>query len=76
MSVSVETYFNHNYPSFSKMPSLFRQGVISLFKKLFHEDEINDVLKKNRHLDSLTLLNVVKEILMILTICCKVSERI
>jgi hypothetical protein len=42
MAVSVENYFNHNYPSFSKMPSLFRQGVISLFKKIFHEDEIND----------------------------------
>lgn len=59
MAVSVENYFNHNYPSFSKMPSLFRQGVISLFKKIFHEDEINDVLKKNRHLDSFDFIEFV-----------------
>lgn len=59
MSVSVENYFNHNYPSFAKMPSLFRHGVISLFKRLFHEDEINDVLKKNRHLDAFDFIEFV-----------------
>ncbi|MFA7354965.1 MAG: lysophospholipid acyltransferase family protein, partial [Sulfurimonadaceae bacterium] len=59
MAVSVENYFNHNYPSFSKMPSLFRQGVISLFKKIFHEDEINDVLKNNKHLDAFDFIEFV-----------------
>lgn len=59
MAVSVENYFNHNYPSFAKMPSLFRQGVISFFKRLFHEDEINEVLKKNRHLDAFDFIEFV-----------------
>lgn len=59
MAVSVENYFNHNYPSFAKMPSLLRQGIIALFKKLFHEDEINEVLKKNRHLDAFDFIEFV-----------------
>jgi putative hemolysin len=61
MAVSVENYFNHNYPSFAKMPSLFRQGVIALFKNIFHENEINDVLKKNRHLDAFDFIEFVLE---------------
>ncbi|MDD5372452.1 MAG: lysophospholipid acyltransferase family protein [Sulfurimonas sp.] len=59
MSVSVENYFNHNYPSFSKLPNLFRTATLSFFKKLFHEDEINDVLAKNRHLDAFDFIEFV-----------------
>jgi len=59
MSVSVENYFNHNYPSFSKLPNLFRTMTLSFFKKLFHENEINDVLAKNRHLDSFDFIEFV-----------------
>lgn len=59
MSISVENYFNHNYPSFSRWPSLVRRGVLSFFKKVFHEDEINDVLIKNRHLDAFDFIEFV-----------------
>lgn len=59
MSVSVENYFNHNYPSFAKLPTLVRNGVLSFFKRAFHEDEINDVLSKNRHLDAFDFIEFV-----------------
>ncbi|MDQ1263394.1 MAG: hypothetical protein QG559_395 [Campylobacterota bacterium] len=59
MSISVETYFNHNYPSFSKMPSFFRNGVLSVFRSLFHEKEINAVLAKNRHLNAFDFIELV-----------------
>ena len=61
MSVSVERYFTHNYPSFEKMPSLVKNGLLSLFRKLFHENEINDVLIKNRHLDAFDFIEFVLE---------------
>lgn len=61
MSLSVERYFTHNYPSFERLPSLARIGIISFFKKLFHEDEINDVLAKNRHLDAFDFIEFVLE---------------
>ncbi|OHE01311.1 MAG: GNAT family N-acetyltransferase [Sulfurimonas sp. RIFCSPLOWO2_12_36_12] len=59
MSVSVENYFNHNYPSFVKLPHLIRSSIISFFRKIFHEDEINDVLIKNRHLDAFDFIEFV-----------------
>ena len=59
MSVSVENYFNHYYHSFSKLPDLVRTTTISFFKKVFHEDEINDVLVNNRHLDAFDFIEFV-----------------
>ncbi|DAB28697.1 MAG: GNAT family N-acetyltransferase [Sulfurimonas sp. RIFOXYD12_FULL_33_39] len=77
MSVSVEKYFTHNYPTFEKLPSLARLGIISLFKKLFHEDEVNDVLAKNRHLDAFDFIEFVLEYFNIdITICKNQLSRI
>jgi putative hemolysin len=59
MSLSVENYFNHYYHSFSKLPDLVRMTTISFFKKVFHEDEINDVLVNNRHLDAFDFIEFV-----------------
>src|SRR3989339_761176 len=59
MSVSVENYFNHYYRSFSKLPDLVRMTTISFCKKVFHEDEINDVLVNNRHLDAFDFIEFV-----------------
>lgn len=61
MSISVEKYFTHNYPSFEKMPLLVKQGIVSMFKKVFHENEINEVLLKNRHLDAFDFIEFVLE---------------
>lgn len=61
MPVSVENYFAHNYPSFSKWPHLFRSGVVVFFKKLLHENEINDVLLKNKNLDAFDFIEFVLE---------------
>lgn len=59
MSISVENYFTHNYPSFTKMPSLFQKSILGFFKTLFHEKEINEVLAKNRHLNSFDFIELV-----------------
>jgi len=61
MSISVEKYFIHNYPSFTKMPLLFQKSVLSIFKIIFHEREINDVLAKNRHLSAFDFIELVLE---------------
>ncbi len=61
MFVSVENYFVHNYPSFSRWPNLFRSGVVAFFKKIFHENEINDVLLKNKNLDAFDFIEFVLE---------------
>lgn len=59
MSISIETYFEHNYPSFSKMPPFIRGSIISFFKTLFHEGEINEFLLKNRHLGAFDFVELV-----------------
>ncbi|MDD2790182.1 MAG: lysophospholipid acyltransferase family protein [Sulfurimonas sp.] len=52
MPVSVEKYLTHNYPSLEKWPQLLQKTVVSLFKKIAHEDEINLFLKANEHENS------------------------
>ncbi len=59
MGISVETYVEHNYPSFGKFPILLRQSVISLFKKMFHEDEVNDFLHVNANKDTFSFIEAI-----------------
>lgn len=61
MAISVENYFIHNYPSFVKMPLFFQKSVLSVFKTIFHEKEINEVLAKNRHLNAFDFIELVLE---------------
>jgi putative hemolysin len=49
MAISVEKYLTHNYPSLEKWPQLLQKTVVSLFKKVAHEEEINLFLKANEH---------------------------
>lgn len=59
MRISVERYLMHNYPSFERWPSFLKGAALSLFRKLFHEREINDVLVNNRHLDAFDFIEYV-----------------
>lgn len=59
MAVSVESYFTHNYPAFENLPSLVRKSIIAFFKKLFHENEINEFLLQNKHLDSFSFIEAI-----------------
>jgi putative hemolysin len=61
MAVSVESYFNHNYPSFEKLPQIVRGGIVSLFKRVFHEDEINGFIAEHKHLDSFSFIEAALE---------------
>ncbi len=61
MSISVESYFNHNYPSFERLPLIVRSAILSFFKKLFHENEINEVLSNNKKLDAFSFIEFVLE---------------
>ena len=56
MAVSVENYFNHNYPSFEKLPQIVRSGMVTFFKKLLHENEINEFIAKNKNLDTFSFI--------------------
>ena len=61
MAISVETYLTHNYPSFSKFPKLVKNSIITLFKKLSHEEEINRFLVQNAHKDSFGFIEAILE---------------
>ncbi|MBU1993626.1 lysophospholipid acyltransferase family protein [bacterium] len=61
MAISVESYFTHNYPSFEKLPQIIRKGLISFFKKAFHESEINDFLYQHSNKDSFGFIEAILE---------------
>ncbi len=61
MAISVENYVDHNYPSFHKYPALVRQSIISLFKKLLHENEINNFLQVNANKDAFSFIEAILE---------------
>lgn len=48
-AISTENYFNHNYPSFERLPQIVRNTIITLFKKLSHENEINLFLEEHQN---------------------------
>ncbi|MDD2567860.1 MAG: lysophospholipid acyltransferase family protein [Thiovulaceae bacterium] len=52
MAICVETYLQHNYPSFEKFPHAIKQTIVSLFKRISHESEINAFLQKHAHEDA------------------------
>lgn len=52
MAISVENYLLKEFPSIKKYPSIIRKAIFFYFKKVFHEDEINEFLKKNSLKDS------------------------
>jgi len=56
MAISIEGYFDHNYPSFEKLPSVVRKSVLLFFKKLFHENEINEFLLTHKNLDAFNFI--------------------
>jgi putative hemolysin len=56
MAISIENYFAHNYPSFDKLPQTIRKVIISLFKKMFHEEEINKFLLEHKNLDAFSFI--------------------
>ncbi|WP_345992049.1 lysophospholipid acyltransferase family protein [Sulfurimonas sp. HSL-1716] len=59
MQVSVENYLQHNYSGYNKLPSLLKNLSSAILKKLFHENEINSFLAKNRHKDSFGFVEAV-----------------
>jgi putative hemolysin len=61
MAVSIESYFTHNYPSFEKLPQIVRSAIVTFFKNLFHENEINEFIVENRHLDSFGFIESILE---------------
>jgi len=61
MAISIETYFQHNYPSFERLPQIVRDGLLTLFKKLSHEDEINLFLQKNKHATAFDFIEAILE---------------
>ncbi len=61
MAISVESYFTHNYPSFEKFPDLVRKSIITLFKSIFHENEINAFLNTNKNLDAFSFSEAILE---------------
>lgn len=61
MAISVETYLTHNYPSFTKFPKLVKSSIISLFKKVSHEEEINRFIVQNAHKDSFGFIEAILE---------------
>lgn len=61
MAVSVENYFAHNYPNFETLPKIVRKAVVSFFKSVFHENEINDFINANGHLESFSFIEAILE---------------
>ena len=61
MAISVEKYFTHNYPNFETLPKIVRKAVVSFFKSVFHENEINDFIKANGHLESFSFIEAILE---------------
>lgn len=52
MQVSVESYLEHNYSNFSRLP-IFLQGIFtSALRKVVHENEINTFLREHQHKDA------------------------
>lgn len=61
MAVSIESYFTHNYPVFEKFPQAVRKTIVSFFKGIAHENEINDFLKEHQHLDAFSFIETLLE---------------
>ncbi len=61
MAISVESYFTHNYPAFDRLPHLVRQSIIAFFKRLFHENEINDFLTTHANQDAFGFIEAILE---------------
>lgn len=59
MAISVENYFTHNYPNFETLPKIVRKAVVSFFKSVFHENEINEFIKANAHLESFSFIEAI-----------------
>lgn len=60
-AISTESYFNHNYPSFERLPQIVRSTVITLFKKLSHENEINLFLDEHKHSSAFDFVEAILE---------------
>lgn len=61
MAISVESYLNHNYPAFEKLPLMVRNSAISFFKSVFHEREVNDFLHEHENLDAFSFIETLLE---------------
>ena len=61
MSISVEKYLTHNYPALEKSPTLLKSALLSLFKKISHEEEINLFLKAHTHEDTYGFIESILE---------------
>ncbi|MBU1927958.1 lysophospholipid acyltransferase family protein [bacterium] len=61
MAISVEKYLAHNYPSLEKYPILFKKLLLTLFKKISHEEEINMFLKAHTHEDTYGFIESILE---------------
>ncbi|OIP52987.1 MAG: GNAT family N-acetyltransferase [Helicobacteraceae bacterium CG2_30_36_10] len=59
--MSSENYLTHNYPSFVKLPQIVRDTIITLFKKLSHENEINGFLEKHKHVNAFDFIEAILE---------------
>jgi len=59
MAVQVEEYISKSYPSFVNYPKPFQYGILNLFKKIFHEDEINSFLKEHAYKDAFGFVEAV-----------------
>jgi putative hemolysin len=57
--LSVENYLVHHYPAVENFPSIVKNTLFSITKKLFHENQINTFLTQNRHKDTFSFVESV-----------------
>ncbi|WP_232087486.1 lysophospholipid acyltransferase family protein [Sulfurovum sp. ST-21] len=57
--ISVENYLIHHYPAIEHFPALAKKLLFSSVRKLFHENQINDFLEKNRYKDAYSFIEAV-----------------
>lgn len=61
MAISVENYFNHNYPSFQTLPSIIRKTILLFTKRILHENEINLFISNNKNLTAFSFIESILE---------------
>ena len=61
MQVSVQTYLEHNYEGYNKLPNILKNISTAILRKLFHESEVNSFLVKNQHKDAYGFVEAVLE---------------
>ena len=56
MQISVDQYLTHHYPVLNQMPKMIKSSMVSLAKRFFHEDEVNDFIQNAHHKDRFSFI--------------------